>query len=142
MHHILFMTQPEEVPIAIDEWLKTLKPMPSPYLSDGKFSPAAERGKAIFLSGEVGCAHCHSSDLFTDRMSYDVGTAAATDQKSDVFDTPVLLELWRTAPYLHDGSAASLKEVVRDRNKGDRHGHTSHLNDDQVQDLVEYLLSL
>jgi YVTN family beta-propeller protein len=142
MHHILFMAPPEEVPVAVDEWLKSLAPMPSPYLVDGKLSPAAERGKAIFFSGETGCSACHNSDLFTDRRSYDVGTVSSTDRKSDVFDTPVLLELWRTAPYLHDGSAATLQDVLRDRNRTERHGHTSHLTETQVHDLVEYLLSL
>jgi hypothetical protein len=142
MHHILFMTQPEEVPIAIDEWLKTLQPMPSPYLVDGQLSAAAQRGKTIFMSSETGCVSCHSTDLFTDRRSYDVGTVSATDQSSDQFDTPVLLELWRTAPYLHDGSAPTIQDVLRDRNRSERHGHTSPLNESQVRDLMEYLLSL
>ncbi|MCZ7640996.1 MAG: hypothetical protein M5U12_36045 [Verrucomicrobia bacterium] len=55
---------------------------------------------------------------------------------------PTLIELWRTAPYLHDGSAATLREILTSRNVADQHGKTSHLNDDQIRDLVEYLLSL
>jgi cytochrome c peroxidase len=55
------------------------------------------------------------------------GTQNQTDKPSDSFDTPTLLEVWRTAPYLHDGSAATLREVLVDRNHSDRHGHTSHL---------------
>jgi cytochrome c peroxidase len=76
--------------MVIDRWLMTLKPLPSPFLVCGKLSPAAKGGKALFHSAETGCATCHGSNLFTDRRSYDVGTAAATDQGGDLFDTPAL----------------------------------------------------
>ncbi len=142
IHHILFMAQPEEVPQAIDTWLKGLSPESSPYLVGGKLSPSAERGRKLFLSRETACAQCHLSALYTDRKSYQVGTAARTDQPGDSFDTPTLLELWRTAPYLHDGSASTLREVLVERNQGDRHGKTSRLSSAQIDDLVQYLLSL
>jgi cytochrome c peroxidase len=89
--------------------------------------------------------------LFTDLAAYDVGTASAfhglwdaqaADKPSDRFDTPTLVELWRTAPYLHDGSAATLRETLSVKNPGDRHGRTSHLTKQENDDLVEYLLSL
>ncbi len=142
IHHILFMVAPEDKPQAMDQWLMTLKPGSSPYLVCGTLSPQAERGKELFYSKETACAVCHSSDLYTDRRLYDVGTSAPTDRPGDVFDTPVLFELWRTGPYLHDGSAATLREVLRERNQSDRHGRTSHLSDSQIDDLVAYLLSL
>lgn len=142
IHHILFKMEPEEKARSIDQWLKSLRPAASPHLECGALSPAAERGQKLFLSEETGCAGCHGSQLFTDRRTYDVGTAAETDQPGDLFDTPVLFELWRTAPYLHDGSAATPREVMLDRNRADRHGRTSQLSENQVQDLVAYLLSL
>ncbi len=139
---ILFTVQPEEVPTAIDTWLKTLTPEPSPYLVNGKLSRAAARGRGIFNSSETRCAQCHREGLFTDLHSHDVGTAGPYDQKTDVFDTPTLFELWRTGPYLHDGSAATIAEVLVQRNQGDRHGKTSHLTPKQIEDLVAYILSL
>jgi len=140
--HILFTVQPEEVPTAIDQWLKSLTPEPSPYLVDGKLSLAARRGRGLFNSSETRCAECHKPGLFTDLHSHDVGTVGPYDQKSDVFDTPTLVELWRTAPYLHDGSAATIAEVLVQRNQGDHHGKTSHLSVRQIEDLAAYILSL
>jgi cytochrome c peroxidase len=66
---------------------------------------------------------------------YDVGTGAP-------FDTPTLVEIWRTAPYLHNGSAATLEDVVTGSNRNDKHGRTSHLGKRQLADLVAYLLTL
>jgi len=61
---------------------------------------------------------------------------------SDRFGTPTLIELWRTAPYLHDGSVPTLRDLLTLANPNDRHGTTSHLTADQIMDLCEYLLSL
>ena len=57
-------------------------------------------------------------------------------------DARILYELWRSAPYLHDGSAATIREVLTTRNRGDQHGKTSHLTEQEINDLAEYLLSL
>jgi cytochrome c peroxidase len=70
----------------------------------------------------------------TSLKSYDVGAGA--------LDTPTLVEIWRTAPYLHDGSAATLREVLTTANPNDRHGKTSHLSSAQIDDLAAYLESL
>jgi len=134
--------QPEDVPKAMDEWLKSLQPAPSPHLVVGKLSAAAKRGERLFLSSEVGCANCHEPPLFTDLRSYDVGTRNLYDKEARDFDTPTLRELWRTAPYLHDGSAATLRDVVTRRNPKDQHGNTSQLKPQELDDLVEYLLEL
>jgi hypothetical protein len=80
--------------------------------------------------------------LFTDLHPYDVGTRAPFDKPTDKFDTPTLIELWRTAPCLHDGSAATVREVVTTRNPYDQHGKTSGLSKQEVEDLCAYLLSL
>jgi cytochrome c peroxidase len=140
LRHILFTVQPDAVPAAMDEYLKTLQPVPSPRLVDGQLSPAALRGKEVFA--QAGCAACHPAPLFTDLQPYDVGTRGPLDRPTDRFDTPTLVELWRTAPYLHDGSAATLHEVLTTRNAGDQHGKTSQLTPQQLHDLTEYLLSL
>ncbi len=140
--HILFTVQPEEVPTAIDEYLKSLKPVPSPYLAKGKLSEAAKRGEKVFKDSKVACASCHPSGLFTDLKPYDVGTTGRFDRDTKEFDTPTLVETWRTAPYLHDGSAATMLEVFTAKNPKDRHGKTSHLTKEQLDDLVAYVLSL
>jgi hypothetical protein len=56
--------------------------------------------------------------------------------------TPPLIEVWRTAPCLHDGSITSLEALLTEGNRQDRHGRTSHLSADQIRDLAQYVLSL
>ena len=141
IRYILFAERPESEAAAIDEFLKSLRPLASPLLVKGKLSPAAARGRKLFFDARVGCARCHPAGLFTDLNSYDVGTQAKTDTGSR-FDTPTLIELWRTAPYLHDGSAPGIRDVLTNNNRDDRHGTTSHLNGQQIDDLAAYLLSL
>ncbi len=53
---VLFAERPEEDAEAIDTYLSSLSPIPSPRLIDGRLSPAAERGKIIFFDRKVGCA--------------------------------------------------------------------------------------
>jgi len=140
--HIQFTVPSDEELEATIEYIKSLEPLPSPHRqADGSLTEAAQRGKAIFHSPETGCAYCHPAPLYTDLKMHDVGTRQAAD-RSDKFDTPSLLEIWRTAPYGHDGGAATLREVLVDRNKEDRHGHTGQLSEQQIDDLIEYLLSL
>jgi len=141
IRNILFSTQPEEVAGAMDDYLKLLKPVPSPHRIHGRLSASAQRGKRLFEDPRIGCAACHPPGLFTSLRSYDVGTRCACDH-TGVFDTPSLIELWRTAPYLHDGSAATVNDVLTTRNPHDEHGSTSHLTPAQVADLANYVLSL
>ena len=142
IRHILFTVQPEEVAVSIDAYLKSLTPVPSPHLVKGRLSDSARRGEKLFKDRSVGCATCHPPGLFTDLQTYDVGTRGRFDQPGDRFDTPTLVEAWRTAPYLHDGSAATLREVLTTRNPCDKHGKTSHLTPQQLDDLAAYVLSL
>jgi cytochrome c peroxidase len=107
---------------------------------NGKLSDAARRGKSIFQ--RAGCADCHPASLFTDLRQHDVGTCGPFDDPSDKFNTPTLIELWRTGPYLHDGSAATIRDVLTTRNSHDQHGRTSDLTNPEIEDLCEYLQSL
>jgi mono/diheme cytochrome c family protein len=142
MRNILFARRNEEQARAIDEYLKSLEPAPNPNLAHGQLSAAAERGRKLFESPEVGCAQCHPAPLFTDMRAYAVGTEQRPKRRELEFDTPTLVECWRTAPYLHDGSALTVHEVITDRNLQDRHGQTSHLTPEQIDDLAAYVLSL
>ncbi|MFA5190999.1 MAG: c-type cytochrome [Verrucomicrobiia bacterium] len=140
--NILFAVRPEEDAVAIDQYLKSLQPIPSPYLEKGKLSAAAQRGKKIFSDKAVGCAVCHSSSVYTNLKSSDVGTRGQFDKPDEIFDTPSLIEEWRTGPYLHDGSAVTMRDVLTTRNPNDKHGKTKHLSPQQIDDLAAYLLSL
>lgn len=139
----LFTVRSEADAEDIDAYLDSLEPIPSPRLVNGALSPAAARGKETFLAQSTGCAGCHPpARFFTDLESHDVGTRGRYDKPADRFDTPMLIELWRSAPYLHDGSAATVRDVLVFRNRAGRHGHTGHLARGEIDDLVEYLLSL
>jgi hypothetical protein len=125
----------------------TLSPhIPAP----GKLSAAAERGKAIFFRKEVACATCHSGPYYTDSSLtkpynlHDVGTGHDDpgEKMGPRYDTPTLLGVYRTAPYLHHGKAQTLHDVLTTCNKEDRHGKTSHLKPSEIDDLVEFLRAL
>ncbi|HSV72535.1 MAG TPA: hypothetical protein VLH79_02110 [Chthonomonadales bacterium] len=125
-----------------EAYIRSLRPRRSPYRrADGSLSPAARRGKALFEDPKVDCSRCHPAPLFTDLRAYDVGTRGPLDTGS-LFDTPTLLETWRTGPFLHDGQARTMEEVLTRFNAKDQHGRTSHLTREQVRDLAEYVLSL
>jgi cytochrome c peroxidase len=142
--HIEFNEVPQEDLDKVIAYLRALKPEPSPYLlPDGSLSAKAKKGKVLFESTSTGCADCHSGPIYTDQTAVDVGTKGDLDKPEErAFVTPRLVELWRTAPYLHDGSAATLMDVLTTGNKNDRHGRTSQLNREQLEDVVEYLRSL
>jgi YVTN family beta-propeller protein len=123
----------------------------SPHIpGPGKLSPAAERGKALFHSDAVGCAKCHSGPYYTDSNLkkpfnlHDVGTGGDDpgEKMGPRYDTPALLGVYRTAPYLHHGKAKTLRDVLTTCNKEDQHGKTGHLKPEQLDDLVEFLKSL
>lgn len=139
IRYIQFAMPEEDKAVAIDEYLKSLKPIPSPYLVKGELSDSAKRGKKFFE--KAGCSICHSGTYRTDMEKYDVGTSDGME-KGKEFDTPTLIEVWRTAPYLYDGRAATMLDVIKTFNKSDDHGETSKFSEVQLQDLAEYVLSL
>ena len=137
---ILFTNAPPKVAEAIDAYLKSLKPVPSPHLVKGRLSVAARRGAKLFRN--AGCADCHVPGKFTDLKPHDAGTRRTFDRPGDLFYTPTLVEVWRTAPYLHDGSAATIQDVLTTRNPNNEHGVTKELTEQELNDLCEYVLSL
>lgn len=123
----------------------------SPHAKQG-LSEAAVRGRELFFSESTQCATCHSGPVFSDSqpnsssefLVHDVGTGG--DDPSELmgpkYDTPTLLGLYRSAPYLHHGKAATLREVLTTENHSDQHGRTSQLSSTEIDDLVEYLKAL
>ena len=129
----------------IDE---AIPPAPNPH----RPSAASGRGAALFARPDVGCAVCHDGPRLTDSEGsrlHDVGTCNPLDlphhaddgarRERCELDTPSLRGVFATAPYLHDGSAATLGAVLSEKNHGDRHGHTAQLTPQELDDLVAYL---
>jgi YVTN family beta-propeller protein len=126
-------------------FIKSLPPQRVARNADGTLTPAQERGRAIFFATKTStgseiphgrrCSTCHRPPLYSVRLSFDVGTGG-------MFDTPHLLGLADTAPYLHDGRALSLEEIWTLYNTNDLHGVTSYMNKIQLNDLVEFLKTL
>jgi len=139
--HILFTVQPEDVVTSVDEYLKSLQPVPSPRLVGGQLSEAARRGKALFFSERIGCASCHPEPLYTDLQMHDVGSRGQYDRRDD-FDTPTLIECWRTAPYMHDGHYTTIEELIAVGKHGKKGGDVESLTEQELNDLVEFVLSL
>jgi YVTN family beta-propeller protein len=114
-------------------------------------TPAQERGRAIFFATrtpdgleiprERQCSSCHMPPLYTNRMKSSVGTQAGSDV-SDEFDTPHLLGIAASAPYLHDGRAKTLEELWTLYQTNDLHGVSSYMNKQQLNDLIEFLKTL
>jgi YVTN family beta-propeller protein len=142
---------PPELADLVD-YIYSLPARPSRFrLPDGQLTSAQERGKAIFYRtvNKFGkaipeanqCAYCHSGPKHTSQKQFDVGTGKWTD-RSPIFDTPQLVNIALTAPYLHDESARSLEEIWTVFNPHDQHGVTNDLTKDELNDLIEYLRTL
>lgn len=93
-------------------------------------SPAAQRGLALF-EGKARCIRCHTGFNFTDegfhnlgvgmeKENPDLGRYLVTKQEADkgAFKTPTLRDVALRAPYMHDGSKRTLREVVEFYNRG------------------------
>lgn len=130
-------------------YIRSLPPRPNRWRLPGyELTSAQERGRAIFertadkfgnpIPLENRCSYCHSGPKGTSQKSFDVGTKKPTDN-SGMLDTPQLTNIALTAPYLHDGSAATLEEIWTIYNPGDKHGRTNDLTKDELNDLIEYL---
>jgi mono/diheme cytochrome c family protein len=105
---------------------------------------AAERGQAVF-NGAGQCATCHAGPTFTDANTrLHPTTEIPTDpthadrSATKMYRTTPLRALWQHLPYFHDGSAATLEDVV------DRYDSAKNLQltPQEKADLVEYLKSL
>lgn len=127
-----------EILPAIEAYFNSLTPIPSPYLLNGKLSPAAQRGKVLFEKSK--CIQCHHGEYMTNNGMYDVGTTKGVDVPLPV-NTPSLRELYLSSPYLHTGVSSSLIDVITTHNPKMR-GNTQNLTPKELKDLETYLLSL
>jgi len=107
----------------------------NPFTPDGSL---VQRGAVVFA--EQNCAQCHAGTAGTDSQRYDVGTGASPlERAGSTFDTPSLRWLWASAPYFHDGSAATLRDVFI---LPGAHQLIRTLPLEDIDALVTYLLAL
>ena len=128
---------------ALAAYLTTLTVAPSPFApTDAAQAAAIQRGQYSFQ--RWGCGVCHVGPSFTDRQTHVSGIGDPALERNQTgplarFDTPSLLGVWATAPYFHDGSAASLRDVLFSQNF---HNMGPAMNAGEADDLVAYLKSL
>jgi cytochrome c peroxidase len=133
-----------------DRWIKG---------DERAISDAAKRGFDLF-NGKANCAACHSGWAFTDASFHDVGTATGDDigrgrffptstKLRYAFKTPTLRDVARRAPYMHDGSVATLAQVIDLYDKGgiDRPSRADDikplgLSAQEKADLIAFLATL
>jgi mono/diheme cytochrome c family protein len=116
--------------------------------ADGSLTADGVAGRAIFK--KLGCGFCHTGGDSTDSAQgklHDVGTLKVTSgmgsgQPLFGIDTPTLNGVWESPPYLHDGSAATLRDVLTTANPDDRHAFTSMLSEVELDQLVSYVQQL
>ncbi|MDP3273806.1 MAG: hypothetical protein Q8Q09_01330 [Deltaproteobacteria bacterium] len=134
---------------------------PAPTLDPAQIA----RGRAVFDRTDTQCRRCHDGPSLTDSgrnnptlnlsgpvQLWDVGICSPEDRAHQDMaghpraacrlDTPALRGLHDSAPYLHDGRAGTLREVLTTHNRRDQHGVTSHLSAHELDDLVVFLQSL
>lgn len=127
-------------------------------------SPAQIRGFAVFLAPDKGnCAVCHAPPNFTDNGFHNVGLKSGAAPDADpgryaqrkvaamkgAFKTPTLRDITLSAPYFHDGSARSLREVIEHYVRGgDVRDNLSpevrklDLGEAEKQDLLAFMQAL
>lgn len=122
-------------------------------------TPAQVRGMELF-GGKANCTKCHSGPHFTDFGFHNIGVDTTDVGRYEhlplptmkfAFKTPTLRDVEHRAPYLHDGSEKTLREVMEFYNRG---GNPSaretpnfdneplHLTDREIEDLVAFMKAL
>ncbi len=122
-------------------FIKSIPLPPNRHLArDGQLTASQERGRDVFF--QKNCDTCHPpATHYTSKTSSDVGTASKYDT-SGLFDIPQLDRIYEKPPYLHNGEAQSLEEIWTIYNPTDKHGVTSDMSKEQLNDLVEFLKTL
>ncbi|MBR0797820.1 c-type cytochrome [Bradyrhizobium jicamae] len=133
-----------------DRWIKG---------DNSAISAAAKRGFQLF-NGKAHCSSCHSGPSFSDGSFQDIGTAKDNDigrgrlfptstKLRYAFKTPTLRDVARRGPYMHDGSVATLEDVIDLYDKGgiDRPSrspqiHPLSLTESEKKELIAFLHTL
>lgn len=150
---------------AIASFVRVLVSAGSPYDrhlqgDDSAFGDAERRGEAIFMSNKGGCFHCHPPGTLTNQGFFndgsynsgeDAGRQLVTNRTGDLgkFKVPGLRNVAASAPYMHDGSLASLEDVIDQYARGGNGNPATDptivpllLSDGDRQDLLAFLNAL
>jgi cytochrome c peroxidase len=156
----------ENVPKALSAYMRTIISRDTPYDrwqrgDESAVSDAAKRGQVVFKKAK--CDNCHSGFLFTDQQYHNTGVGMAAkepdlgryvvtkkDMDRGAFKTPTLRDISNSAPYFHDGSAATLEEAVKIMVGGGLPNpqldtanlQKAELSPAEIGDLVEFLKAL
>ncbi|HEU0123165.1 MAG TPA: cytochrome c peroxidase [Bryobacteraceae bacterium] len=139
---------------ALATYVRTILAGDSPYDrylagDPASLTPVQKRGLHLFR-GKAGCIGCHLGPNLTDEDLHDTGAGRSNDPgRAGAFKTPSLRQVAEAAPYFHDGSAATLEEVIDHYNSGGPAGRASldnemrplHLSAAEKQDLAAFLRS-
>lgn len=152
---------------ALASYVRSIRSGDSPYDrfvggDTGALTPEQQHGLQVF--GRSGCGVCHREPLFTDERFWNTGVAwnpetgysdagrydvSRNERERGSFKTPTLREVARTAPYMHNGSLATLADVVEFYDKGGRPNRNMlfrvrplNLSAEDKQALIRFLESL
>lgn len=121
-------------------------------------SASARRGMALFFD-KAECSLCHVGENFSDELYYNIGIGfpseapdvgreghTGNEKERGAFRTPTLRNIAETAPYMHDGSLRTLREVVEHYNKGGSPNpwqsdriRPLKLTSEEIDDLVRFM---
>jgi cytochrome c peroxidase len=161
---------PDNVAMAVASFMRTIVAADSAWVKfragdDAAISEEAKRGWTVF-SEKAKCTNCHDGLLLTDLQYHnvgigmdaetpDVGRAKVSGDEKDTgaFKTPTLLDISKSAPYMHDGSVATLEDAVELMSTGGKANEwldetnladakDANLTDEDKADLVAFLKSL
>ena len=108
--------------------------------SDDEIDTASiARGRELFFDKNVGCSDCHKSPFYTDNKNHVMPQLSST---SELINTPSLVRLSMSAPYLHDGSARTLAQVLTSAPLDSAHSVQESLTAQQVTDLVKFIKTI
>jgi cytochrome c peroxidase len=123
-------------------------------------SASARRGMTLFFDSRTSCSSCHGGTFFTDhrfannglyQVYADPGRERLTNDPADnaLFKVPSLRNVERTPPYMHNGSVATLEDVLNHYNSGGKDHPHRHplirplgLTSDELRDLRSFLATL
>lgn len=137
---ILELMEGDALLVDVGAMAEYMASVPPPFPRPVRDARAVEAGRAAFEA--AGCAGCHSGASMQDGLRHEVLPPAPGSLQLSSAYTPTLLGVRARPPYLHDGRAATLRDVLTTHNPDDTHGATSRLDEADVDHLVAYLESL
>ncbi len=153
----------DHVVIALAAFQRTIEPGEAPFdrfvAGDDNAIPEAARRGFVLFNGKARCAQCHAGWRLTDDLFHDIGISTVdrgrgaelkkNDKMQFAFKTPTLRQIAQRAPYMHDGSLATLREVLQHYVKGgiDRPSRSPlmvpvALSESEQDDLIAFLETL